>query len=213
MDFMVIKYLGLSGAVYGTHLFLAISQLLLGVFFIASGVMVLSSKKETGKWLSKCGFVVHKDIEPDKIASVMMIIVGIAFLLPVLGASYWLAIIACPFAIYLLLNLSQHLKRVSRSTTGNFARKGLLVSAVLIFGFTLWEGRDLVRASWDITYKAAYWRNKEVTVWQAENNPNVPKIGDIAPDFELTDVTGTTTMRLSDFRDKKPVVLLFGSFT
>jgi peroxiredoxin len=54
---------------------------------------------------------------------------------------------------------------------------------------------------------------KEVQGWQKNNNPNVPKVGEMAPDFELTDVTGTQTVRLSDFRGKRPVVLLFGSFT
>jgi len=64
-----------------------------------------------------------------------------------------------------------------------------------------------------MTYKAAYWELKEVYGWQKTNNPNVPKVGEMSPDFELSDVHGTKTVRLSDFRGKKPVVLLFGSFT
>ncbi len=40
-----------------------------------------------------------------------------------------------------------------------------------------------------------------------------PKLGEIAPDFELHSPDGLTSVRLSSFRDNKPVVLIFGSFT
>ena len=140
-------------------------------------------------------------------------ITSIAFILPIFGITHWIAVLACLLAIYVLINLSAGLADPQIKKTGNIARKGLAVSALLLFCFTIWEGRDLVRAGWDVNYKAIYWRNKEVSGWQKENNPNVPKPGELAPDFELTDVNGTKTMRLSDFRGKRLVVLLFGSFT
>ncbi|MCJ7623600.1 MAG: redoxin domain-containing protein [Anaerolineaceae bacterium] len=40
-----------------------------------------------------------------------------------------------------------------------------------------------------------------------------PKAGDPAPDFELRDVDGENPVRLSEFRGKKPVALIFGSHT
>lgn len=40
-----------------------------------------------------------------------------------------------------------------------------------------------------------------------------PKKGDVAPDFTLSDITGTESVTLSDFRGKKPVALIFGSYT
>ena len=40
-----------------------------------------------------------------------------------------------------------------------------------------------------------------------------PKVGDIAPDFELYDVNGENSVRLSDFQGQKPVALIFGSYT
>lgn len=40
-----------------------------------------------------------------------------------------------------------------------------------------------------------------------------PDIGDEAPDLALKTQDGRQTIRLSDFRGKKPVVLIFGSFT
>ena len=40
-----------------------------------------------------------------------------------------------------------------------------------------------------------------------------PKVGDLAPDFTLSDVSGTQSITLSDFRGEKPVALAFGSYT
>jgi peroxiredoxin len=54
---------------------------------------------------------------------------------------------------------------------------------------------------------------KEASIWQKKNNPHAPKLGEVAPDFELKDSKGQNAIRLSEFRGKKPVVLIFGSFT
>jgi hypothetical protein len=39
------------------------------------------------------------------------------------------------------------------------------------------------------------------------------KVGDDAPDFTLPTLDGQTEVRLSSFRGKKPVVLIFASYT
>lgn len=39
------------------------------------------------------------------------------------------------------------------------------------------------------------------------------KAGEVAPDFVLADLDGKNTFQLASFRDKKPVVLVFGSVT
>ena len=54
---------------------------------------------------------------------------------------------------------------------------------------------------------------KEATNWQKKHDALAPKIGDLAPDFELRDMNGENPLRLSDFYGKKPVALIFGSFT
>jgi len=54
---------------------------------------------------------------------------------------------------------------------------------------------------------------KLAAAWQAKYDPKTPKVGDVAPDFELSDIKGENTIRLSDFRGEKPVALIFGSFT
>ena len=43
--------------------------------------------------------------------------------------------------------------------------------------------------------------------------PDKLKAGDAAPDFTLKSLDGPQTVTLSDFRGKRPVVLIFGSYT
>jgi hypothetical protein len=54
---------------------------------------------------------------------------------------------------------------------------------------------------------------RQFSAWQKKYDAQAPKAGDLAPEFELWDVDGQRSVRLSDFRDKKPVALVFGSFT
>lgn len=60
--------------------------------------------------------------------------------------------------------------------------------------------------------KAAHYR-KQFAEWQRKHDPLAPKEGDLAPDFELWDAAGEHSVQLSDFRGKRPVALIFGSFT
>lgn len=54
---------------------------------------------------------------------------------------------------------------------------------------------------------------KESRAWQEKYNALAPKAGDTAPDFELYDIDGKNSVRLSEFRGAKPVALIFGSYT
>ena len=49
--------------------------------------------------------------------------------------------------------------------------------------------------------------------WQEKYDVLAPKVGDIAPDFELRDVKGNNLVRLSNYICKKPIALIFGSHT
>jgi len=53
----------------------------------------------------------------------------------------------------------------------------------------------------------------EHKAWQEKFDALAPKVGDIAPDFTLYDVNGENRVSLSDFRGRKPVALIFGSYT
>jgi len=48
---------------------------------------------------------------------------------------------------------------------------------------------------------------------QLASNRDGPTIHQLAPDFELADAAGRNGVRLSDFRGKSPIVLVFGSYT
>ncbi|UCG83515.1 MAG: redoxin domain-containing protein [Dehalococcoidia bacterium] len=61
-------------------------------------------------------------------------------------------------------------------------------------------------------FEALKTRN-EMRKWQKKYDALAPKAGDVAPDFELYDTKGENHIRLSDFRGKKPVALIFGSYT
>jgi len=63
----------------------------------------------------------------------------------------------------------------------------------------------------DIRYMFKF--RKEHMDVQKNLDSKAPRAGDMAPDFTLTDVSGTRSVTLSDFRGKKPVALVFGSFT
>lgn len=61
-------------------------------------------------------------------------------------------------------------------------------------------------------FKMCKHRN-EMRAWQKRFDALAPKVGDIAPDFKLRDTDGENPIRLSEFKGKKPVGLIFGSFT
>jgi peroxiredoxin len=63
----------------------------------------------------------------------------------------------------------------------------------------------------DVKFIINYRRSKMAS--QKEIDSQAPRAGDLAPDFTLTDTSGTETVTLSDFRGKRPVALIFGSFT
>ncbi len=54
---------------------------------------------------------------------------------------------------------------------------------------------------------------KEAHTWQKEHESTAPQVGDLAPDFELPEMSGSGSVRLSQFRGERLVALLFGSYT
>jgi hypothetical protein len=54
---------------------------------------------------------------------------------------------------------------------------------------------------------------REQRAWQTEHDCLAPNEGDMAPDFELPEIHGEGFVRLSEFRGRKPVALIFGNYT
>ena len=47
----------------------------------------------------------------------------------------------------------------------------------------------------------------------AQRDQSGPNEGEVAPDFELKRLGSVETVRISDFRGKRPVAMIFGSYT
>jgi hypothetical protein len=54
---------------------------------------------------------------------------------------------------------------------------------------------------------------QKIKTRQLQDDATAPKKGDWAPEFSLEELDGKSLIRLSDYRGKKPVVLVFGSHT
>ena len=54
---------------------------------------------------------------------------------------------------------------------------------------------------------------KTETTSQRSKRPAPPKIGDVAPVFALSSLDGKKETDLKSFRGKRPVILIFGSYT
>jgi len=101
------------------------------------------------------------------------------------------------------------------SSVGFFPRavRGLAITcAALTILFILWEREDGLALGVELVATMGEVRSEELA-WQLAADRNAPKVGDAAPDFELQDPEGVARVRLSDFRGKRPVALVFGSYT
>lgn len=63
----------------------------------------------------------------------------------------------------------------------------------------------------DTLKRVKRFRDTEVE-WQKLHDAKAPKVGDVAPDFDLPAARGDSSIRLSSLRGK-PVAIIFGSFT
>lgn len=61
--------------------------------------------------------------------------------------------------------------------------------------------------------KYAIQHRRRIMPIQKKLDRQAPKVGDLAPDFTLTDSSGIDTVTLSQFWGMKPVALVFGSYT
>ena len=98
-------------------------------------------------------------------------------------------------------------------STKEFASIGLAASLLTLAGCAV--DADKFAQRW-IASMDAKPPEERVPNWQTIRTLMMrepPKVGDKAPDFSLKSRTGDETIRLSQFEGKKPVVLIFGSWT
>ena len=193
------------------HGFMLAIQLAMIAYLIATAVVSLLTLDEDSAWLRRLGLTSFAGMTGPTMAAVRF---GLALLLAIplgLGTSLAPSLAACIGVVVLLTTYERGLP-VEARVTGRYARHTVIAAATLLALFMLWEREDPLALGTELIVTANGWRMQELD-WQLTNDLRTPKVGDLAPDFALQDPTGKVNVRLSDFRGKRPVALVFGSYT
>lgn len=193
------------------HGVMAAAQLALIAFLVSTGVLAVFSPQRDAPWLRRLG-AIRAGAANARAYGAARVGLGLALLLPLaVGAPHSISAFASLAALALAISLERGLPP-SDIPHGRLARRLAALSAVLVAAFALWEGEDGLELGIEVISNTQRWRTHELE-WQHANDVKAPKVGELAPDFELQDPSGATTVRLSDFRGKRPVALVFGSYT
>jgi hypothetical protein len=148
----------------------------------------------------------------DKGWSALRVVLGLLLLAPyALAAPVAVSIGASIVACGLLLSFERRAP-AGRPLPSRLAARAAVAFAALAALMMVWEREDNIAMGSDLLLSTMEWRAEEIS-WQQSNDPRSPKVGEMAPDFALQDPSGEERVRLSDFRDKRPVALVFGSYT
>ena len=180
-------------------------------FLLATGAHGLFTPDLDRSWLRKLGAISIG--EPNtRILGAIRLALGLFLLAPLaLGAPMAVSLLALIGSAVFLFLRERELTEADK-LRGRFIRRTAIAFAAISALFMLWEREDNLVLGVDLLTKSMEWRNEELA-WQVEMDVKSPKVGDVAPDFELQDPEGNVQIRLSDFRGKRPVALVFGSYT
>jgi hypothetical protein len=201
-----------SALALGIHVAMVFVQASLAVFLIGSGAHSLFlGDRETPTLLRRLGVTPIAGPEARGHGA-SRVGLGILLGLPLLaGVSFLVSLLASSLALGLLVIVEGRLPR-DAGRPGLLARRTAIAFAAVTAAFIGWEREDALDLGVELLRTGQEWRSHEVA-WQLANDAKAPKVGDLAPDFELQDPSGNTVVRLSDFRGKRPVALVFGSYT
>jgi hypothetical protein len=142
----------------------------------------------------------------------LRVVLGLALVAPLaIGAPVAVSIVGAALAFGVLVHFERRVP-AAKTLSARLIRRSAVAFAGIAALFMLWEREDNLVLGADLLLKTIEFRDEEVA-WQQSNDPQSPKVGDMAPDFELQDPAGEVRVRLSDFRGKRPVALVFGSYT
>jgi hypothetical protein len=199
-----------TGVGYGAHGVMLALQLFLALFLLLSGLAALLQPGLESKWLRRLG-AARLGAPDSRGYEVQRIVLGVVLLLPALLRAPWqVSFLAAVTALALLTATEFAVPKPG--SMGRLLRLAAIAASAFTATFMLWERDDAIALGAGVLTKMEEWRTHELD-WQLTNDPRSPKVGDLAPDFALADPTGTKTARLSDFRGKRPVALVFGSYT
>jgi hypothetical protein len=189
------------------HALTLVLQCLLGAYLLVHGAALALRPDVKSELLLRLGALRGDSLAPRTLG-VLLLVAGLLVLAPVIsGAPWWTATLGCIAAF-----AAWWTARLSAVQAGRVMRGTAAFAAVVTVLFGVWERNDPAALSARILFKAQDWRMHELE-WQLANDERSPKVGDIAPDFELQDPSGERTVRLSNYFGKRPVALVFGSYT
>jgi hypothetical protein len=172
------------------HLGVMLIQVGLAIFLVVSGLRLLARGVDRPAGALLGGF-------------------GVLLVAPAAGAPSLVSLFACLGGIAILLALDRSPPNGGLDRWNHAAAVGCAGVTAL---FMVWEREDPLALGVELASTAQAWRTHERD-WQLANDLEAPKVGELAPDFELQDPSGRTAVRLADFRDKRAVALIFGSYT
>jgi hypothetical protein len=173
------------------HLGVMLTQVGLAVFLVASGLRLLVGSDQRSEGALRAGL-------------------GLLLAGPLLAdAPFLVSLFACLGALATLLALDGG---ASGGRPARWSRATAIGCAGVTALFMLWEREDPLALGVELVSTAQQWRTHELD-WQLANDLDAPKVGELAPDFELQDPSGRSAVRLADFRGVRAVALIFGSYT
>ena len=198
-------------AVYLLHGGIAFVQTSLACFLLATGAHNLLMPDLDRPWLRRLGSIGIGGPK-TRILGGARIAIGLALFAPIaIGFPTGISLIAAAASLSLLLFLERRDSK-SDKPLGLVLRYTAISFSAIAALFMVWEREDNLVLGADLLVHSMEWRNEELA-WQRSKDPQSPKVGDLAPDFVLQDPEGNEEVRLSDFRGKRPVALVFGSYT
>jgi len=198
-------------AVYGLHGLMVFVQASLACFLVATGLHGLLVPRLDAPWLRRLG-VAGIGAPEARAFGATRLALGVLLFAPFLaGVPMFWSLLAGLGAFALLLHAERRLGS-EQASRGRLVRRAAIAFSAIAALFMLWEGEDNLTLGADLLLHAQHWRSAELA-WQLSQDPQSPKVGDLAPDFELQDPEGRLAVRLKDFRGKRPVALVFGSYT
>jgi len=200
-----------TAAVYLLHGGVVFVQTSLAFFLLGTGAHNLFAPDFDQNWLRKLGAIVPIGSK-TRLSGGIRVALGLLMLAPIsIGAPTGLSLVASLGALAFLIVVEQRVLDAD-SLRGRFTRRSAIAFAAISSLFILWEGEDNLVLGADLFTDSTEWRSEGIA-WQNSLDPMSPKVGELAPDFELQDPEGNVRIRLSDFRGKRPVALVFGSYT
>lgn len=196
---------------YLIHGVVVFAHVSLACFLVASGAHGLLRADSAGVLLRRLGAIGGTGPRPRFFGALRILLGGLLLAPLALGAPMGVSLAASLGAFAFLLWTERRLA-IAIGPEGWSVRRCAIGFAAATAVFMMWEREDNLALASDVLLPAIEWRNEELG-WQLERDPQSPKLGNLAPDFELQSPDGVTRVRLSDFRGKRPVALVFGSYT